>query len=206
MTPATATTLRGARDRYLRDAGLSTDTYTDDWVDIRLGPVPLRLPSPECRKRVLPLHDLHHALTGYRADILGEAEISAWELGGGLGPHAIGYALDLLTLSWSPLLAPRRVWRAFVRGRHSRNFYRDPLPLPPTLLEEDLQQVRERLGLHRDPPKGNARDALAFVGWYLLSLLMGVVGLLALPLMLAAGLWGQWQAGVGRSLRRRGRP
>lgn len=193
MTLAHAMTLRGARDRYLSEAGLSTDTYTDDWVDVRLGPLPLRLPSTDARKRVLPLHDLHHALTGYQADILGEAEIGAWELGSGLGRHTVGYVLDLLTLSWSPLVAPRRVWRAFVRGRHSGNFYRASLPLP-ALLEQDVDDVRERLRLDGPTPRATAADGLAFAGWYLLSLLTGVFGLVALPLMIALGLWGRWQS------------
>lgn len=195
MTLAHAMTVREARDRYLAEFGLSTATYLDDWVDVKVGPLPLRLPSTDARKRVLPVHDIHHALTGYRADILGEAEIGAWELGSGLGRHTVGYVLDLLTLSWSTLVAPRRVLRAFLRGRRSGNFYRAPLPLDPALLDEDVDAVRERLGLHRDPPsRATAADVVAFMGWYLASLAMGVVGLVTLPIAIALGLWGQWEA------------
>lgn len=194
MTLAHAMTLRQARDRYLEKAGFSTDTYVEDWVDIPFGPLPLRLPSTDARKRVLPVHDIHHALTGYHADLMGEAEIGAWELGGGLGPHTVGYVLDLLTLSWSPLLGARRVFRAFVRGRHSRNFYRAVLPLPQSLLERDVDDVRRELGLDREVPPANASDVLAFAGWYLLSLLMAVVGLAGLPVLVGLGLWGRWQA------------
>jgi hypothetical protein len=194
MTLAQAMTVREARDRYLAEFGLSTDTYFEDWVDVKVGPLPLRLPSPEARKRVLPVHDIHHALTGYRADILGEAEIGAWELGSGLGRHVVGYVLDLMTLSWSPLVAPRRVFRAFLRGRRSGNFYRAPLPLDPALLDEDVDAVRERLGLHREPERATAADVVAFLGWYLAALAMGVVGMVGLPMMVALGLWGQWEA------------
>lgn len=186
------TTLRTARDRYLDKAGLSTDSYVEDWLDVRVGPVPLRLPSPEARKRVLPLHDLHHALTGYQADWVGEAEIGAWELGSGLGRHWIGYMLDLLTLAWAPLVAPRRVWKAFVRGRNSRNFYRAPLPLDPAVLERDLQTVRREFGLAQATPAATMGDRLAFVGWYLAAIPMSVVGLLALPMMVALGVWGMF--------------
>jgi hypothetical protein len=195
MTLAHAMTLREARDRYLAAFGLSTQTYVEDWVDIELGPLPLRLPSTEARKRVLPLHDVHHALTGYRADILGEAEIAAWELGSGLGRHTVGYVLDLLTLSWATLIAPRRVLRAFLRGRRSDNFYRAPLPLDPAVLEEDVDAVRARLRLDQPPPRrATVGDVLAFAGWYLASLAMGVVGLSALPAMVALGLWGRWES------------
>jgi hypothetical protein len=195
MTQAHAMTLREARDRYLAEFGLSTHTYVEDWVDVKVGPLPLRLPNTDARKRVLPLHDLHHALTGYRANLLGEAEIGAWELGSGLGRHTVGYVLDLFTLSWSSFVAPRRVFRAFLRGRRSDNFYRDPLPLDPAVLELDVDDVRERLGLHRDPPShATAADVLVFMGWCLASLAMGVVGLVVLPAMVVLGLWGRWEA------------
>lgn len=193
MTLAHAMTLREARDRYLADAGLGVDTYVDDWVDIQIGPLPLRLPNTEGRKRVLPLHDVHHALTGYQADIRGEAEIAAWELGSGLGRHTVGYVLDQLLLPWTTLLAPRRVFRAFVRGRRSDSFYREPLPLPDATLEEDVDVVRRRLGLHREPGPATVADGLAFAGWYLASLLMSVPGLLSVPVMLALGLWTRWR-------------
>lgn len=194
MTPSQGMTVREARDRYLAEFGLSTDTYFDDWVDVKVGPLPLRIPSTDARKRVLPVHDIHHALTGYRADILGEAEIGAWELGSGLGRHVVGYVLDLMTLSWSPLVAPRRVFRAFLRGRRSGNFYRAPLPLDPALLDEDVDAVRERLGLHREPGRATTADVVAFLGWYLAALAMGVVGLVGMPVIVALGLWGQWEA------------
>ena len=198
MSLTDTTTLRQARDRYLSEAGLSTATYTDDWVDIQLGPLPLRLPSTAARKRVLPLHDLHHALTGYKADIRGEAEIGAWELAGGIGRHTVGYVLDLLTFVWAPLVVPRRVWRAFVRGRHSKNFYRHPLPLDPTLLDEPVQAVRERMNLHVEH-RATAADVAAFAGWYVVALMVGVFGLLAMPAMLVLGLWGQRQARQARA-------
>jgi hypothetical protein len=195
MTLAHSMTVREARDRYLAEFGLSTDTYFDDWVDVKIGPLPLRIPSTAARKRVLPVHDIHHALTGYRADLRGEAEIGAWELGSGLGRHTVGYVLDLLTLSWSTLVFPRRVLRAFLRGRHSRNFYRAPLPLDPALLDEDVDAVRERLNLHEGPTaRATAADVVAFMGWYLASLAMGVVGMVALPITVALGLWGQWES------------
>lgn len=206
MTIAHAMTVREARDRYLAEFGLSTDTYFEDWVDVKVGPLPLRLPSTDARKRVLPLHDIHHALTGYRADILGEAEIGAWELGSGLGRHTVGYVLDLLTLSWSTWITPRRVLRAFLRGRHSQNFYESPLPLDPAVLDEDVDAVRERLGLHREPPsRATAADVVAFLGWYLASLAMGVVGLVVLPLMIALGLWGRWESATKTAARAAGR-
>jgi hypothetical protein len=172
--------------RY-RAQGILTD-FRSDFGHLGVG---------RTRKRTLPLHDLHHALAGYRADIMGEAEIGAWELGSGLGRHTIGYVLDLLTLSWSSLVAPRRVFRAFLRGRRSDSFYRDPRPLDPAVLDEDVDVVRQRLHIDRDPPAhATAADVLAFAGFYVASLFVGVLGLAALPFMVALGLWAA--AGVRR--------
>ncbi len=200
---APAMTLRDARDRYFADNGFTTDSYHEDWVDIRFAGLPLRLPSPAARKRVLPLHDLHHALTGYRANILGEAEIGAWELGSGLGPYTIGYPLDLMSLAWSVWVAPRRIFAAFIRGRRSGNFY--TRPAPADVLERDLDTLRRELRLDRHDGRVRATDVLAFAGWVLLALVAGAVGIVLFPVMLALGVWGWWQkrppaaADVGQS-------
>lgn len=193
---SSTTTLGQARDRYLAREGLSVETYAEDWAEVRVGPLPLRFPNLEVRKRVLPLHDLHHALTGYNATWIGEAEIAAWELGGGLGEHWIGYVLDLSTLSWAVWITPRRVWRAFVRGRHTRNLYREPTPVKPDLWQRNLRDTKRKLRL--DVPDEELRatmaDRIALSGWYLLAVPMSLLGLMTLPLMLAVGVWGNWRA------------
>ena len=43
----------------------------------------MTFPNTDSRKRAVPLHDLHHILTGYKTDWMGEAEIGAWELRAG---------------------------------------------------------------------------------------------------------------------------
>ena len=73
-------TLRTALATYFEDNGFGKDGgYEDAWVDFELGPIPLPFPNSAGRKRAVRLHDLHHIVTGYATDTLGEFEISAWE-------------------------------------------------------------------------------------------------------------------------------
>src|SRR5437016_5335847 len=76
-------TVGEARDRYLADNGFDTAGYTADHFEVEVAGRMLRLRNGKTRQRVIPLHDLHHALTGYGTDLAGEAEIGAWELVGG---------------------------------------------------------------------------------------------------------------------------
>lgn len=127
MTPSEQGNLsmREARDRYFRDNGFGPDGgYTSPWVELRLGPVPLPFPNTAARKKAVPLHDLHHIVTGYATDWRGEAEISAWEIGAGCGAMVVAWQLNLSMMLVGTAIAPRRTFRAFVRGRRSRSFYR----------------------------------------------------------------------------------
>lgn len=181
------TTLRQARDQYFAESGFDERTYVDPWVDLELGPIPFRFPNTASRKRIVPLHDLHHALTGYKANMIGEAEIGAWEIGSGIGPHAIGWALNLLALMWFTA-APRRVFRAFVRGRRSQNFYLSPFD--PAVLDEDVDVVRRRMNIEGADLRATATDYAAFAGYLLVAAMVWALGLMLTPLMLAMGLWG----------------
>src|SRR5205814_1600261 len=72
-------------------------------------------------RSAIMLHDLHHVATGYGTDLVGEGEISAWELRGGLrglDPYVASIVVTGAAVGF--LLAPRRVlaaWRAGARAR-----------------------------------------------------------------------------------------
>lgn len=183
-------TLREARAAYFAASGFDESTYTDDWVDIVLGPVPFRFPNTDGRKRTVKLHDLHHALTGYSAELTGEMQIAAWEIGGGMQRHWAGWFLNLLTLSWGAVGYPRTTLRAFVRGRRSLNLYQRAAE--PGLLGCPVEHVRAERGIAPadQPQPVRAGDLVAYAGWWVVSALVGLVGLALLPLMVVLGLWG----------------
>jgi hypothetical protein len=75
--------MQEARDLHLAANGFSLRDYEAPTFTVGIFGLSLKFPNTEGRKRAVPLHDLHHVLTGYGTDWIGEAEIGAWELGGG---------------------------------------------------------------------------------------------------------------------------
>jgi ubiquinone biosynthesis protein Coq4 len=112
-----------AREQYFAKNGFSTATYTDRWAKLKLGPIPLAFPNTKSRQRAIPMHDLHHIATGYDTTFVGEAEIGAWEIGGGCGPYLAAWVLNGVGMLMGLVIAPLRTIRAFRRGRKSTNLY-----------------------------------------------------------------------------------
>ena len=132
------------------------------WVKTKLGPIPFAYPNTQSRRRLLLAHDLHHLLTGYGTDLVGEAEAAAWELGSGVRDRtAVRYALRVFgfSLPWRW----RRSRAAFVRGRHCGNLIEREIT--PELLDRSVGELRSELGLDRDPPAATAEDEREFRRW-----------------------------------------
>lgn len=185
----TALTLRQARDAYLAENGFSTDAYTDRWVKVEYGPVTFWLPSTKTRRAAIRYHDLHHSLTGYKATPIGEAEIGAWEVASGIRRFWAGWVLNLFAVGFGMVLAPRRTFKAFVRGRHTRtNFYHGGYDAK--VLDKTVDEVKDEIGLPKDTPKATARDLLAFIGWSTVG--MAQYALLAAMLVVPIALLVWW--------------
>jgi hypothetical protein len=137
--------LEEARDLYLAANGFRVEDYAAATFTIGILGLPLRFPNTEARKRVIPLHDLHHVLTGYGTDWMGEAEIGVWELRAGCNTF-IAYFLNGGGVIIGLFLSPRRVWRAFRAARGQRTLYRDSVPYE-LLLQMSVGEVRTRLGI-----------------------------------------------------------
>jgi hypothetical protein len=90
--------------------------------------IPYPIPNTAARKRAVKIHDFNHIVNGYATDTVGELEISAWELAsGGCQRFTAAWVLDLGGLIGGLMVAPRRTYRAFVRGRRQQNLYSVPL-------------------------------------------------------------------------------
>jgi hypothetical protein len=168
-------TLAAARDEYYRLNGFGADGGdSKDWVDFKLGPIPMPFPNSAARKRAVHFHDLHHALTGYGTDIIGEFEISAWEIASGCADHYVAWQLNLAGMFGGLIAAPRRTWRAYRRGRQTRNLYRRAYD--QALLDRRVGEVRRELGLDEPlaAPLG-AADLAGFAIALLAGLALGAV-------------------------------
>ncbi len=164
-------TMRQGRTRYLKVGGLPADGgYDDDWVRISIFGLPVVFPNTVGRKRAIPLHDLHHVVTGYETTYVGEAEIGAWEIASGCSGAALVLNLAVMGFGW--LGSPARVFSAFRSGRNCQNLYFRPVD--DDLLARSVGEMRNEIGLERPLPRTTAGTTLSFLGWTLAS--FGVAG------------------------------
>jgi hypothetical protein len=169
-----AMTVGDARDAYFRANGFTLAGYTDRWVKLEIGPIPIAFPNTASRKAAVKLHDLHHVATEYATTFTGEAEIGAWEIAAGCGRYWAAWFLNLSAFGIGVVIAPRRVWRAFVRGRHSKSLY--GRAFGDDLLALTVGDLRRQLAL-ADAAPATAGDVAAFVRFLWISFMMAFVPL-----------------------------
>jgi hypothetical protein len=136
-----AETVREGRDRYLTENSLSVESYAARRFPIYVGRRPVYVPNPG----FLPWHDLHHVITGYQTGLVGEAEISAYELRAGCRSVMV-FILCVGAILIGMFVAPRRIRRAWKLAKGARNLYRTSVPYE-TLLEMRVADLRKSLGL-----------------------------------------------------------
>ncbi|HEX8160935.1 MAG TPA: hypothetical protein VF538_03490 [Pyrinomonadaceae bacterium] len=166
-------TLRDAREIYfgMNDFG-PNGGYDERWIKVKVWRIPVWLPNTEGRRKAVRLHDLHHVLTEYPTTWRGEAEISSWEIAsGGLRRYYAGWLLDLLNVAQGLVVNPRGAYRAFLRGRRSRNLFGETFD--DALLSRRVGEMRRELLLEDGGAAGgggaSARDVAAFVAWSLVG-------------------------------------
>jgi len=156
-------TVREARAHYFEDNHFGVDGgYGDKWVKLKLGPIPLVIPNTASRKVAVRYHDLHHIVTGYRTDWVGEFEISAWEIGSGCKDMIAAWVLNWGGMMGGIYLCPRRCLQAYVRGCNTQNLY--GYELEP-LLQETVGDLRERMGTHAEVPEPSVGERLGWLAW-----------------------------------------
>ena len=138
--------------RYLDENGFTREEYTARTVQLFAGPIAFRVPNPPARQRAVPLHDIHHVVTGFGTDVIGEGEQGAWELRAGC-PGVIPIFLNSIAMLGGFLLAPRRVIRAFRSGKTAETLYGSTRISHEAALEMSLTELRQRLGV---PERGVA--------------------------------------------------
>ena len=142
-------TIEEALNQHFAATGIYAEGSTrEDWyarnaIYLRVGS--WKVPFPILRRAgPIILHDVHHMLTGYPPTWKGEAELAGWEIGsGGCGWHLL-YWIDRLSFLLVGLVAaPVAVWRAFARGRRSRNLFDQE---PEAVLRMDIAELEGYVG------------------------------------------------------------
>ena len=164
MATLATQTLREAAAIHLKDikdAGVDGDADAR-WVWIKIGPIPFAYPNTKARKRLVQVHDLHHLLTGYPTDLVGEAELGAWEIGTGIRDRsAVRYEIRVLGFMLPRF--PSRLRTAFVRGRHCENLI--GRHLDDAMLARTVGDLRCELGLEGPMPDATAEDLREWRHW-----------------------------------------
>lgn len=133
--------VRTARDRYLTESGYGLETYTDPRFTIGIGRLELTFRNPG----KVHYHDLHHVVSGYKTGLVGEGEVSAYELRGGYHTFMIWF-FCLGAVGIALLLSPRRVATAWRRAKGSRTLYDSHVPYEE-LLEMKVEDLRSMLNI-----------------------------------------------------------
>lgn len=165
---------------FRKACGLDDECATTSWT-CRLGPLAVRLPNFNWRRRAILAHDLHHLLTGFPCTMRGEFQMAAWEFGAGPMPHWGATLFCLPLVLAGSLWAPSRMLRAFVAGRRSRSLHGsraiDYLLIAP--LDLAKTHVANQIGV-----QPSRFDRVCF------AVLILKAGLLTVwPLLVLAGLW-----------------
>ncbi len=158
-------TVRDARAAYFADNDFGEDGgYSKDWVPLKVGPIPFAIPNTQGRKVAVRYHDLHHIVTGYPTDWVGEFEISAWEVGSGCRDKVFAWLINSQGMAVGLFRCPRRSLRAFVRGRNTRNLYDLEVE---DLLDLTVADLRERMGTSAAVPGARMGEVVSWLAWSL---------------------------------------
>jgi hypothetical protein len=142
-------TVKTLRDHYLAENSFGVESYRVKGFPVFVGKWTVFLPNPG----QLKFHDLHHVVTGYGTGLVGEAEISAYELRGGCHSLLI-FIFCAGAIFFAMFVSPKRVRAAWKQAKGTRTLYDYGIPYSE-LLEMEVGDLRRRLGI---PPKGMRRE------------------------------------------------
>jgi hypothetical protein len=150
---------------HFKDGG-----YNLKFFKIKLGKIFIPVPNIPARVRAVKIHDIHHLLTGYKANYQGEAEIGGWEIASGCGKYYVAWILNFGSFLIGMLFYPRQLLHAFLRGRKCKtNLYRET-DYNETLLNKTIGELKNEIEIDT-PRKNSIFDYLIFIFCCLLTLL-----------------------------------
>ncbi len=145
-----AMSVREARDRYLAENGFTLAAYDEPWTQASFLGRSFSVPNTKRHRWAIMLHDLHHVATGFGTDLAGEAEVSAWEVRGGLRPLGLYVASIVLAgASMGVLGWPRRTLRAFRGARGAPALWSREVEYE-RVLAMTVAELRALLGVPRE--------------------------------------------------------
>ena len=148
--------------------------YTLKYFKIKVGPVYIPVPNNKGRIAAVKIHDIHHLLTEYKANLKGEAQIGGWEIASGCGRYMEAWILNFGSFMYGLFFFPGALFQAFMKGRAVTSNLYHSIAYNDTLLNKTVGELRESVGIN-NIRKNNARDYLLFVVYAFLSLTAGLM-------------------------------
>lgn len=143
-------------------------------------------PNFDARRKAVVKHDMHHLLTGYSAGtIIGESEISAWEVASGCKKYWPVFLIDTSGMMLGLVINPIRILKAFSRGRKTRNLYHDLMP-DEQALDTPVSELKSLLALDHYPinTSPSFTDALLFGLFLIFGAVYSLASFVLLPLII----------------------
>ncbi|MGZ3419675.1 MAG: hypothetical protein ACXWUG_04870 [Polyangiales bacterium] len=138
--------VRRALDAYLQENGFTTQAYEEPWTEASFLGIRFKVPNTARHKWAIKMHDLHHVATGYGTDLVGEGEVSAWELRRGLsGLDAYVASIVVVATFVGMIRAPARTLAAFLASGAEQKSLFDRSVDYEALLEGTVAELRARL-------------------------------------------------------------
>ncbi|HMG14960.1 MAG TPA: hypothetical protein VK590_05915 [Saprospiraceae bacterium] len=138
--------IKDALELYFSRYHFPNGGYDLKWFKIKIGPVYLSFPNTKDRIAAVKLHDIHHVITGYEANIKGEAEIGAWEIGSGCGKYYVAWILNGMSFLYGIFIYPKAIYKSFLRARlvHT-NLYHNTI-YSDELLNKTVGELKYKIG------------------------------------------------------------
>lgn len=140
-------------------------------------------PNFKSRRKALIKHDIHHLVTGYPASsLIGESEISAWEIAAGCKKYWAAFVIDTSGLLIGVPFHFYNILKAFARGRRTKSLYHDILSNDTAL---DMTVIELQQFLHLDAHDKNSKpgfgDFILFLAFILYGIIFSLLSVVFLP-------------------------
>ena len=187
MTPAILLPLFYSEHDLGDDGGQSQSTVKIDLTD----KIHFYIPNFDARRKAVLWHDIHHLVTGYSAgNFLGECEISAWEIASGCRKYWAAFLIDTSGVVLGCFIHPRKIIRAYARGRRTTNLYHDIISkeeaMNMTIM--DLQKLLKLDEALKDT-NTNVGDLFRLGLFLIFGSVYSILSILQIPFLIVFNLW-----------------
>ena len=134
--------LKDALQIYFSKYHFKDGGYHDKYFRMKIGKLLVPFPNFKSRLDAVKRHDVHHVITGYRADWRGEIEIAGWELASGCGNYFMAWFFNLGSLLLGIVLYPQSLYLAFMEGRMCKHNLYGSVVYNDDLMNKSLGEIR----------------------------------------------------------------